>query len=164
MRKTRLYLDTSPIIMVTPGQNPIRQAITKEFFRVVTKNLDEYELFISLVTIDELDGAKSEEKRKATATFLKSIHYTELPQNDEAENLAWVYTIDGVLSQANFDDLRHVAYAVVSRCDYVVSWNMRHPANDRTEMRVNRVNTSENYPKITIVTPEHFTKGDFYGR
>jgi len=87
-----------------------------------------------------------------------------LPPNDEAENLAWIYTIDGVLSQANIDDLRHVAYAVVARCDYVVSWNMRHLANDRTEMRVNQVNAKEKFANISIVTPEHFTKGDFYGK
>jgi predicted nucleic acid-binding protein len=68
--------------------------------------------------------------------------------------------MDGVLSQANIDDLRHVAYAVVSRCDYVVSWNMRHLANARTEIRVCRVNANENYAKISIITPEHFTKGD----
>ena len=160
MRKTRLYLEASPIIMMSPGQDPIRQGITKEFFRLVSGNPDEYELLLSPVTIDELRNAKAEEKRKANAAFLETIQYTELPENDEAENLAWNYTIDGVLSQAKMDDLRHVAYAVVARCDYVVSWNMRHLANAKTEIRVNRVNTNENYTKISIVSPEHFTKGD----
>ena len=32
MRKTRLYLDTSLIVMVGPDQDPIRQAMTNEFF------------------------------------------------------------------------------------------------------------------------------------
>ena len=145
MRKTRLYLDTSPIIMVTPDQDPIRQAITKGFFRVVVENPDVYELFLSPVTVAELDKAKTKEKRKATAAFLETINYTVLPESDEADNLSWIYTIDEVLSQANIDDLRHVAYAVVFRCDYVVSWNMRHLANDRTETRVNCVNANENY-------------------
>ena len=162
MRKTRLYLDTSPIIMVTPGQDPIRQAITKEFFRIIMDNPDEYELFLSPVTVAELDKAKTETKRKANAAFLETINYIVFPESDDADNLACVYAIDGVLSQANIDDLRHVAYAVVFRCDYVVSWNMRHLANDRTETRVNCVNATENYAKITIVTPEHFTKGDSY--
>jgi hypothetical protein len=144
--------------MVTPDQDPIRQAITKEFFRIVMENPDEYELFISPVATEELDRAKTEEKRKATGVFLETIRYMELPKNIEAEKLALIYTIDGVLSQANIDDLRHVAYAVVFRCDYVVSWNMTHLANDRTEMRVNCVNVNENYTKITIVTPEHFTR------
>ena len=63
MRKIRLYLDTSPIIMVEPDQDPIRQAITNEFFRVVSERPDEYDLFVSHVTIDELNNADSEEKR-----------------------------------------------------------------------------------------------------
>ena len=35
MRKTRIYLESSSIMMMGPDQYPIRQAITKEFFRIV---------------------------------------------------------------------------------------------------------------------------------
>jgi hypothetical protein len=150
--------------MVMPDQDPTRQASTKEFFRLVAGNADEYELFLSPITVGELEDTEDEEKLQANAAFLETIRYTEFPKNDEAENLAWIYMIDGVLSRANIDDLRHVAYAVVNRCDYVVSWNMRHLANAKTEIRVNRVNANENYAKITIVTPEHFTKGCLYGQ
>jgi len=148
--------------MVAPDQDPIRRAITIEFFRVVAESPEEYELFLSPVTVEELENAKTEEKRKRSAAFLETIAYTQLPKNDEAENLAWIYTIDGVLSMAKIDDLRHVAYAVVARCDYVVSWNMRHLANAKIEMRVNNVNAKEFYTKVSIVTPEHFTEGDSY--
>ena len=164
MRKTRLYLEASPIIMMSPRQDLIRQAVTKEFFRIVSECQDEYELFLSQVTFDELEDTKTEEQREANADFLKTIQYTKLPKNAEAENLAWIYTIDGVLSQAKIDDLRHVAYAVVFRCDYVVTWNMRHLANDKTVSRVNAVNAVENCGKIFITTPEFFTKGDSYGQ
>ena len=165
MRKTRLYLEASPIIMIEPDQRPDWRAITQEFFRIVEENPDEYELFLSPVTIDETSTAETtEEKQKATAAFLETIRYTKLPKNSEAENLARIYATDGVLSQAKINDLRHIAYAVVARCDYVVSWNMKHLANDRTEMRVNGVNAKEFYTKISIVTPEHFTKGGFHGQ
>jgi predicted nucleic acid-binding protein len=151
--------------MIQPEQRPDWRAITIEFFRIVAEKTDEYELFISPVTIDETSKAEiTEDKRKASATFLETIHYTELPQHREAENLARIYAADGVLSQAKINDLRHVAYAVAARCDYVVSWNMKHLANDRTEMRVNAVNAKEYYTKISIVTPEHFTKGGSYGQ
>ena len=149
-------------MMVAPGQDPVRQAITKKFFRVVAENPDKYELFLSPVTIGELGDAKKEEHQKSNIAFLETVHYTRLPQNDEADNLAWIYAIDGVLSQANIDDLSHVAYAVVARCDYVVTWNMRHLANDETVRRVNHVNDKENHTRIMITTPEHFTKGDTY--
>ena len=156
MRKTRLYLDTSPIIMIEPDQDPIRRAITQEFFRIVAENSGEYELFISPVTRDELQ-AGTHDKNKESILFLDTLAHTELEINKEAEDLAWIYADDGVLSQANIDDLRHVAYAVVSRCDYVVTWNMRHLANPRTIRRVADVNAIENYSKIFITTPEHFT-------
>ena len=160
MRKTRLYLEASPIIRVGDNNSPIRQAITKEFFRIVAEKADEYELFVSPVTFEELEDAKTEEKRKASAAFLETIQYIRLPENDEAEDLARTYTIDGVLSQAHIDDLRHVAYAVVSRCDYIITWNMRHLANEQT---VRRVNSQENYGRIFITTPEFFTGGQIYG-
>ena len=51
MRRTRLYLDTSPIIMIEPDQDPIKRAITEEFFRIAADKSDEYELFISPVTL-----------------------------------------------------------------------------------------------------------------
>ena len=157
MRKTRLYLEASPIIMVSPGQDPVRQAITKEFFRIVAGKTDEYELFVSPATIEEVQDEDS-------LQFLNSLAYTELPENNVAENLAWIYTIDGVLSQAHIDDLRHVAYAVVSCCDFIVTWNMQHLANDKTVQRVNVVNAIENYGKIFITTPEFFTGGTNYVR
>jgi len=164
MRKTRLYLEASPIIMMSPGQDPVRQAVTKEFFRIVADNPDVYELFLSSVTLDELEDAKTEEKRKASADFLQTIQFVELSENAEAENLAWIYVIDDVMSEARMDDLRHVAYAVVARCDYIITWNMRHLAREQTVSRVNAVNAVERYRNIYIATPEFLTGGKVYGQ
>jgi len=150
--------------MVNPDQDPVRQAITKEFFRIVAERSDEYELFVSPVTIEELRGTEFEEKRQASTVFLEELAHTELPNNKEAENLAWIYIIDDVMSAARLDDLRHVAYAVVARCDYVITWNMRHLAREQTVRRVNAVNAVENYGKISITTPEFFTGGKVYGQ
>jgi hypothetical protein len=165
MRKTRLYLEASPIIRVDDSNSPIRQAITKEFFLFVTEKSDEYELFISPVAIGEIDTAKTtEEKRKTATDFLKTIQYTQLLPSSEVENLAWTYVTNDVLSEKHIDDLTHVAYAVVSRCDYIITWNMRHLANEQTVRHVNMVNSQENYGKIFITTPEFFTGGKIYGK
>ena len=162
MRKIKLYVETSPIIMIAGSdQDPIRQAITKEFFRIVAEKSDEYELLISPVTIEELN-AGDPDQRSASELFLTTFDYTELSYSDESENLAWIYAGEGVLSQSHINDLRHAAYAVVLRCDYVVTWNMRHLANDRTENRIKRINALENYSPISLITPEHFTQGAVY--
>jgi len=157
MRKIRLYLETSPIIMIGPDQDPIRQAITREFFRIVAERADEYELFVSPMTIQELENETS-------MSVLKTFDYTKLSQDTEAENLAWIYVQEEVLTQTHIADLMHVAYAVFSRCDYIITWNMKHLANERTVRRVNAVNATENYGKIYIATPEFFTGGQIYGR
>jgi len=164
MRKTKLYLEASPIIMVEPDQDPIRRGITEEFFRIVAEKSDEYELFISRVTLDELDDTDSEEKRKSADDFVKTIAHTNVPHNDIAENLALIYVAEGVMSQNRIDDLRHVAYATISGCDYIITWNMRHLANERTVSRVNAVNAVENYGKVFITTPEFMTGGKIYGK
>ena len=156
-RRTRFYLDTSLIIMVEPDQDPVRRAITDEFFRIVADNPDEYELLLSRVTIDELNEAESAEQRKASADFLTTIKHTRLPINDEAEGLALIYDIEKVLTTTHIDDLTHVAYAVVSKCDCIITWNMRHLANDRTIERVNAVNEICGYGKIDIKTPKLIT-------
>jgi hypothetical protein len=163
MRKTRLYLDTSPIIRVSDDRSPIRQAITKEFFRMIAERSEEYELFISPVTFEELDDG-TEDRKAASDLVLAAIDYTKLPLNDDAEDLAELYVREGVLSQTHIDDLRHVAYATFFRCDYVITWNMRHLANEQTLRRVSVVNTVENYGKLYIATPEFFIGGKIYGK
>jgi len=44
MRKIRFYLDTFPIIMIGPDQDPIQRVITEEFFRAVAEKQNEYEI------------------------------------------------------------------------------------------------------------------------
>jgi len=163
MRKTRLYLDTSLIIRVGDDQNPIRQAITKEFFRTVAERSNEYDLFISSVTFEELDDG-TEDRKAASDVVLTSIDYAELPRDNDAEDLARLYVREGVLTQTHIDDLRHIAYATFFRCDYVITWNMKHLASERTFRRVSVVNATENYGKLYIATPEFFTGGKIYGQ
>jgi len=164
MKRLKLYLETPTIIMLGPDQDPIRRAITEDFFRIVSEKPDEYELLTSPMVVRELNNAKTEEKRKLSLSFLETIKHTELPQNDEAENLAWIYVIENVLTDRHINDLTHVAYAVVARCDYVVTWNMAHLANPKIVKRVNEVNAIEKYSHIIIETPAFFTGDPTHGK
>ncbi len=155
-RKLRLYLDTSVISMIDTPPESERGNITKEFFRMVADTPDEFELFISPATQEELDEAP-DAKQIQFATFLRSTAHVMLPENDDAENLAWIYVVENVLRANHIDDLRHVAYAVMARCDYIISWNMKHLVRPRTITRVNEVNFVNNYPRIIIATPQLIT-------
>lgn len=152
MRKLRLYLDTSVISDIDALADSERGVITKEFFRIVAENPDEFELIISPMTTAEIDDTP-EPKLTLLTTFLKRLVPVRLPENPEAENLAWIYVLENVLSANHIDDLMHVAYAVTARCDYVISWNMRHLVNPKTISRVNEVNALEKFSHIIIATP-----------
>lgn len=152
MRKLRLYLDTSVISDIDAPADSERGTITKEFFRIVAENPDEFELIVSPITTAEIDDTP-EPKLTLLTTFLKRLVPVRLPENPEAENLAWIYVLEDVLSANHIDDLMHVAYAVTARCDYVISWNMRHLVNPKTISRVNEVNALEKFSHIIIATP-----------
>lgn len=156
MRKLRLYVDTSVISMIEPSQDSTLRTITNEFFRLVAAQSDQYETFISPVTESELAEAP-DEKETFFASFLAMFPHTVLPENIEVQSLASLYIAENILTDKHVDDLRHVAYAVLARCDHIVSWNMRHLVNPRTMSRVNDTNVLNRYPTISIVTPSFFT-------
>ncbi len=152
MRKLRLYLDTSVISDIDAQEDSERGAITKEFFQIVSDETEGFELFISPMTLAELEDSP-EPKFALFTAFLEKLNPVQLPKNPEAENLAWIYILEDVLTDTHINDLTHVAYAVSARCDYIISWNMKHLVNPRTITRVNEVNTLENFPRIIIATP-----------
>ena len=150
MRKLRLYLDTSVISDIDAAAE--RGAVTREFFRIVAQNPDDYELVISPVTLQELDMTPAERRQVLFAT-LQSLDYVEVPEQIEADDLAIQYIAAGVLSDKHIDDLIHVAYAVLARCDYIISWNMKHIVRAKTISSVQEFNRLNYYHSPNIATP-----------
>jgi predicted nucleic acid-binding protein len=158
MRRLRLYLDTSTISEID-AESP-RGEITREFFWIAVENPDEYELVISPVTMEELLDSPRNKREKFTV-FVENTQHTALTVNQEAINLARIYVVENVLTDNHIDDLMHIAYAVVSRCDYVISWNMKHIVRPKTISGVNEVNFHNKFNSIMIATPQLFT-GDIH--
>ena len=156
MRKLRIYLDTSVISMIDAPHLSDKEAVSIEFFRMMEEKPDEYEVIISPVSLEEIDNAPDDINERSLA-ILKSVRAIEIPKRKEAEFLAQLYVEADVLSVKHINDLRHVAYAVSARCDYIASWNMKHLVRAWTIERVNAVNYEYHYPMIQIVTPEIFT-------
>jgi hypothetical protein len=154
LRKINLYVDTSVVGMVNAPHAPAKEAITKEFFRLMMSG--EYRVIASPVLMEEIHDAP-EPIRKQSLAVLRSVRAVEMPEQQEAETLARLYVERAVLGDRHINDLRHVAYAVLERCDYVVSWNMKHLVRVQTIERVNAVNFEYRYPAIQIVTPEFIT-------
>jgi hypothetical protein len=60
----------------------------------------------------------------------------------------------GILNEKHFDDLLHVAYATIYKCDIVISWNRKHLAKVTTMQKINKFNLDNNLRMIIIDTPQ----------
>ena len=152
MRKLRIYLDSSVIGDFDTPEDSERGTLTKEFFRHVQEFPDDYELLISPVVAAEVNACW-EPKLSILIDFLENLDCTWLPENQEAMDLAETYVQHGVFGQKHIRDLTHIAYAVLARCDYIVSWNFKHLVNAMTMSRVNLFNQANNYCGVNIVPP-----------
>lgn len=145
--KLRLYLDTSVFSAYYDDRLPDRQALTEEFW----KRLGAFEISTSELTRRELDQTPNPEQRdklkRLCADFI--VHSV----SDEMKKLAREYVDAGVLSPASFNDALHVAAAVLTRQDVLLSWNFRHLVNRRRRAAVNEVNISQGLPTIEILAP-----------
>ncbi len=51
------------------------------------------------------------------------------------------------------NDARHIAVAVLTRQDVLVSWNFKHLVNRQRRARVSQLNVSRGLPSVEIVAP-----------
>lgn len=156
MRKFRIYLDTSVISHIDAPHKPTQEAITKAFYRVLDDRANEFELFISPVVLLEVDACP-EPKQAKLLKLLNDLNCTILSESSEVNELIETFIEEKVLDAKHYRDLAHIAYAVVARCDYIVSWNFKHFVNPDTISRVNAVNRDYNYGIAYIVSPHVFT-------
>ncbi len=79
--------------------------------------------------------------------------FTIHPVTEEMKALARRYIEEGVFSPVTFNDALHVAAAILTRQDVLLSWNFKHLVNRRRRAKVNDLNVSEGLPTIEIVAP-----------
>ena len=159
MKKLKIYLDTSVISHLDAHDTPERMRETQEFWDVLREN-QRYDVCTSSVMNLELDRCP-EPKKTILLRHLADISHVSIAETSEIRELADEYARQGVLSRKHFNDLRHIAYAVVAGCSIIVSWNFKHFVNVQTFDRVNAVNLINGYPLVKIVPPTMLiSKGD----
>lgn len=152
MKIPTLYLDTSVIGGCFDDEF---KAATRELFRQADLGL--YQLFVSVVTEGEIQGAPSEIQKFFAETFTDAKQI--LPLTPEAETLVQAYQVAGVVSPNYADDARHVAIAI-EQVGLIVSWNFKHLANYQRETAFNGVNLLQGYRPARILTPLELIYGD----
>ncbi|MHB1157811.1 MAG: PIN domain-containing protein [Phycisphaerales bacterium] len=148
----RVYLETSFISACVTTRRDVasqyrRQASTdwwkNEAFR--------HELFTSAETLAELSNPAYPQRRRAL-TLLNDVPLIDL--SDEIMGFAATLVRQKVMPGPVQGDAIHVAAACVGQMDYILSWNVRHLANQNkvNHLRVVCLRTGLIPPRI--ITPE----------
>ena len=158
MRKLKIYLDTSVISHLFADDVPQKKFETEKFWGDIVSG--KYDVFLSDTTITEIERNKEPLLSKLRKK-LDNISFALINETDEISSLANLYISGGVLKQKNLDDCMHIASAVVTECDIIVSWNFKDFVNIKTIDGVKIVNTVNNYKEIRIMSPNMLIGGEY---
>lgn len=145
--KLRVYLDTSVLSAYCDERAPERMAETREFWA----RLAEAEASISDLVLDEVERTPDESRRSVMLALLADT--AQIPITQEMRELANLYIQHGLFGPVMYNDALHVAVAVLSRQDILLSWNFKHLVNRRKRAQVNEVNITLGLPTVEILSP-----------
>jgi len=149
MKKESLYLDTSVPSAYYDERAQERKDATIKFWKEV---LPHYQVYVSEITVKELDDTKDENLRKRLRRLIKGFKI--LKSNKKIRDLAKVYVERGIFPERYVDDALHVALTTFYEVSYLVSWNFEHLVKVKTRKWVNSVNILEGFQEIEIVSPQ----------
>lgn len=147
LMRLRVYLDTSVLSVYLDDRTPDRRDETRLFWA----RLSEFEASTSELTREELALTPDEGKREQLISLLQQV--AVWPITGEMRQLAHRYVEEEVFAAKVFNDALHVAAAVLTRHDVLVSWNFKHLVNRGRRARINDINIALQLPTIEIVAP-----------
>jgi len=153
MTKAKVYIETSVISYLTakPSRDIVVSAcqqITRDWWDI---SRDHFELYVSAWVITEAAQGDPDAAKKRL-DCLAGIEV--LAVDEEAKGLARNLMVELSLPQNAAEDALHIAAAVVSGMDYLLSWNCRHIAHARVAHDVMRYVQSLGYPGTVLCTPQ----------
>jgi predicted nucleic acid-binding protein len=157
VKKLRVYLDTSVISHLDAPDVPEREADTKRLWEDIKAG--KYEAVLSNVVFDEVNDC-DEPKRSFMREEIAEIEHTLVDVGVRGVEVASRFVDLGILRQKSFDDCQHIAAAIISGCDAIVSWNFKHIVNHKTMMGVKAVTALEGYDDLLIYTPSILIGGE----
>lgn len=145
--KPKIYLDTSVVSVYDDPRIPQRQAQTREFW----KTFKNFKVYISEVTIQEINNSPNSKKRKRLLNLVKNFNRLQI--TEEVEKLAQEYIKKKIIPTRYIDDALHLAITTVNGIDILVSWNCKHLINIKTKHEANKINLIKGYEEIELVEP-----------
>jgi predicted nucleic acid-binding protein len=157
--KTKLYLDTSVPSAFFDTSKPMRQLITQKWFE---NEAASYELYISALTIEEIERLRNPEKLINIRNLLANGNITMLDITDEAIALGEEYIRGGAIPASEPEDAYHIAIANVHGIETLASWNFKHIVSINPIRKIHEINLKRGYQIVEIGSLELFG-GAIYG-
>lgn len=145
--KQRIYLDTSVISALHDLRAPERRELTAAFW----SRLSEFECSSSDAAREEIGNTPDPKLRASMNESLNTL--VVFPITDEMRVLANSYISARIFSPTQETDALHVAAAVATRHDVLVSWNFKHLVNRRRRGMVNALNLQLGAAAVDIISP-----------
>ena len=158
LEKTKVYLETTiaSYLSAWPSRDLVtaaHQQITREWWQTRRRDFD---LFVSEAVLQEAEAGDPEAAARRLEV-LAGIPVLEM--RGEAVSLAEALLGQVLLPRKAFVDALHIALAVVSGMDYLLTWNCTHIANAALRHRVESVCRSLGYEPPVICTPQELLEG-----
>jgi len=145
--KLRVYLDTSIISAYHDDRALERMADTRDF----PLRASEYELSVSSLVREEVGQTADLDRRRQMIGLMEGLQTHAI--SEDMRDLAYCYVSAGLFTLSMFNDALHVAVAVLTRQDVLLSWNFKHLVNRRKRAEVNQANVSLGLPVVEILAP-----------
>ena len=151
------YIETSVVSYLTsrPSRDVVvaaYQQVTREWWRSAP---DRFDLVASDLVVAEA-GAGDADAARARLAVLESV--TLLEATGEAAALTLALIDSRSVPRKAAEDAAHIAVAVTSAADFLVTWNFRHIANAVLRSRIERVCRQAGYTPPVICTPNELTE------
>ena len=157
MKKLKLYLDTSVISHLDQQDVPEKVKQTQELWEII--KIGKYDVVIGATVFEEIEEC-TEEKKEILYDYLSRINYEIVEKTEEIKKLANEIIEQGILKKKNMDDCEHIATAILSDCNIIVSWNFKHMVNVNTINGIRTITLAKRYNTIDIYPPNLLLKGE----
>jgi predicted nucleic acid-binding protein len=143
----QVYLDTSVFSAYYDEKATDRRTQTEEFWA----RRSQFAVSTSELAREELERTPHTTRRLALLGLLDGL--TIHPVTDAIRALAVHYIQAGVFTEVMYNDAVHVAAAVLTRQDVLLSWNFKHLVNRHRRAQIRDANISLGLPTIDILAP-----------
>ena len=153
----KLFIETSVFNFYFEGKQGQKQKDAIRLFEEIAKG--RYEAYTSQTVMKEIKDASREKFEKMKALSQKYIKGLIFPP-PEAVQMAGIYVKKGIVPSKYKSDALHIATAVVSNFDFVVSYNQGHIVKTKTMIGTGLANLREGYRQIGLSTPTEVLEYD----